>query len=110
MSAENVFDLVILDYDGTLSDTRFAIAHCIERALAKYGRPIPPLEQTMPAASKGLSLRETCLLLDPGLLEHRAALDEIVGTYRSFYRNESEPLIKMFPGAERRCGKFMPEA
>ena len=41
MSSRTRFDLLIFDFDGTLCDTRFAIAHCLERALAKYGRAKP---------------------------------------------------------------------
>ncbi len=99
MSGENAFDLIILDYDGTLSDTRLAIAHCIERAFAKHARSIPAQERILLVVSKGLLLRETFLTLDVNLREDRAALDEIVGTYRTVYRDESEPRIKMFPGA-----------
>jgi phosphoglycolate phosphatase len=99
MSAEHAFDLVIFDYDGTLSDTRFAIAHCIASAFAKHGRSAPARERIMLTMSQGRSLRDTCLVLYPKLREDEAALGEIVGTYRALYRDESEPLIKMFPGA-----------
>jgi phosphoglycolate phosphatase len=100
MPARTRFDLLIFDFDGTLCDTRFAIVHCLERALAKYGRPIPPPEQTASIVSRGLSLPETIVLLDPGLRAQSDAVTELMGTYRSFYRSESDPLIKMVPGAE----------
>jgi phosphoglycolate phosphatase len=99
MPATPRFDLLIFDFDGTLCDTRLAIAHCLERALAKYGRPIPQPEQTASVVSKGLSLAETIVLLDPAL-NKTEAVAEIVDTYRSFYRGESEPLITMVPGAD----------
>jgi phosphoglycolate phosphatase len=94
------FDLLIFDFDGTLCDTRVAIAHCLERALAKCGRPIPPPEQTASIVSKGLSLPETIVLLDPGLRAQSDAVTETVSAYRSFYRSESDPLITMIPGAD----------
>ena len=50
--------------------------------------------------SKGLSLPETIVLLDPGLRGQSDAVTEMVSAYRSFYRSESDPLIKMVPGAE----------
>jgi phosphoglycolate phosphatase len=99
MSAANAFDVVIFDYDGTLGDTRLAIAHCLERALAKHGRPIAPRERSIAMVSKGLPLRDTCLLLDPQLQDDGAAVEAIIGTYRALYRDESESLIAMFPGA-----------
>jgi phosphoglycolate phosphatase len=100
MPAENRFDLLIFDFDGTLCDTRVAIAHCLERALAKYSRPIPPPEHTASIVSKGLSLPETIVLLDPGLRGQSDAIAEMVSAYRSFYRSEGDPLITMFPGAD----------
>jgi phosphoglycolate phosphatase len=100
MPAGTRFDLLIFDFDGTLCDTRFAIAHCLERALAKYGRPIPPPEHTASIVSKGLSLPETFVQLDPGLRAQSDAITELVGTYRSFYRAEGDPLITMFAGTD----------
>jgi phosphoglycolate phosphatase len=100
MPAGTRFDLLIFDFDGTLCDTRFAIAHCLERALSKYGRPIPPPEHTASIVSKGLSLPETIVSLDPGLRAQSDAIAEMVSAYRSFYRSEGDPLITMFPGAD----------
>src|SRR5579862_414499 len=99
MAAGTRFDLLIFDFDGTLCDTRVAIAHCLERALGKYGRPIPAREQTENIVSKGLSLPETIILLDPGLRSHSNAVSEMVSAYRSFYRSEGDTLVKVFPGA-----------
>src|SRR5580658_3004364 len=100
MPAGTRFDLLIFDFDGTLCDTRFAIAHCLERALAKYGRPIPPPELPASIVSKGLSLPETFVQLDPGLRAQSDAIAELVGTYRSFYRAEGDPLITMCAGTD----------
>ncbi|HTV28074.1 MAG TPA: HAD hydrolase-like protein [Xanthobacteraceae bacterium] len=99
MAAGTRFDLLIFDFDGTLCDTRVAIAHCLERALGKYGRPIPAREQTANIVSKGLSLPETIILLDPGLRSQSNAVSEMVSAYRSFYRSEGDTLVKVFPGA-----------
>jgi len=92
------FDVVIFDYDGTLSDTRAAIAHCLERAFAEHGRLIPPAERVFSVVCMGLSLPETCLRLDPGLREADTVVGEIVNTYRTLYRSVGEPLVKTFPG------------
>jgi phosphoglycolate phosphatase len=100
MPTRTRFDFLIFDFDGTLCDTRFAIAHCLERALAKYSRSIPPPEQTASIVSKGLSLPETIILLDPGLRAQSDAVTEMVSAYRSFYRSESDALVTMVPGAK----------
>jgi phosphoglycolate phosphatase len=99
--AETVFDVAILDYDGTLSDTRLAIAHCLQRAFAEHGRPMAMSERTMRAVNKGLPLKETCVLLDPGLLGQDAEIDDLIATYRTLYQLEGESLIKTFPGAKK---------
>jgi len=100
MAARTRFDLLIFDFDGTLCDTRVAIAHCLKRALAKYGRPIPPPEQMAKIVSKGLSLPETMISLDPSLRAHGETVTEMVSAYRSFYRSEGDPLISAFSGTK----------
>src|SRR5579862_1525961 len=100
MPARTRFDLLIFDFYGTLCDTRFAIAHCLERALAKYGRPTPSPDQTASIVSKGLSLPETIILLDPGLGGQRDAVTNLVSAYQSFYRSEDDALVTMVPGAK----------
>ena len=100
MPASSRFDLLIFDFDGTLCDTRVAIAHCLKRALAKYGRPIPPQQRIAKIVSKGLSLPETMISLDPSLRAHSETVTEMVSAYRSFYRSEGDPLISAFPGTK----------
>jgi phosphoglycolate phosphatase len=92
------FKVVIFDYDGTLFDTRPAIVHCIQRAFAACGRPIPMLEAIAGTVRTGLPLQETFFILDKNLSTERAALNEIVGTYRKIYLDESAPLAKPFVG------------
>jgi phosphoglycolate phosphatase len=92
------FKVVIFDYDGTLFDTRPAIVHCIQRAFAACGRPIPTLEAIAGTVRTGLPLQETFFILDKNLSTERAALNEIVGTYRKIYLDEGAPLAKPFVG------------
>jgi phosphoglycolate phosphatase len=100
MAAETRFDLLIFDFDGTLCDTRVAIAHCLERTLAKFDCPNPAREQTVEIVSKGLSLPETIISLDPSLRPRSDVVTEMVNTYRSFYRAEGDALVTMVPGAK----------
>jgi phosphoglycolate phosphatase len=98
MAAKGSFDLVILDYDGTLGDTRLAIAHCLERALMSQGRA-SSRERITDAVGRGLRLRETLAFLLPDLHEDGRDVEAIVSSYRALYRDESEPWIKPFAGA-----------
>jgi phosphoglycolate phosphatase len=93
------FKVVIFDYDGTLFDTRPAIAHCIQRAFTACGRPIPALDAIAGTVSTGLPLQETFFILDKYLRTERTALNEIVKTYRRIYLDEGAPLTKPFVGA-----------
>jgi phosphoglycolate phosphatase len=92
------FKVVIFDYDGTLFDTRPAIVHCVQRAFAECGRPIPALEAIAGTVSTGLPLQETFFVLDKNLRTEPAALNEIVKTYRKIYLDEGAPLTKPFVG------------
>lgn len=98
MAAQGVYELIIFDYDGTLSDTRLAIVHGFERTLATHGRA-QPRERLMAAVRGGLPLRETLLLLEPAWRDDPSVIEEIVATYRTIYRDEGEALIKLYPGA-----------
>lgn len=62
---KNRFDLIIFDWDGTLVDSIDWIVHCIQRAAAEYGCPVPA-----PRAARdiiGLSLENAMQTLFPDL-------------------------------------------
>jgi phosphoglycolate phosphatase len=92
------FKVVIFDYDGTLFDTRPAIVHCIQRAFAVCGRPVPTLEAVAGTVRTGLPLQESFFVLDKNLRAERTALSEIIKTYRRIYLDEGAPLTKPFAG------------
>jgi phosphoglycolate phosphatase len=92
------YKVIVFDYDGTLFDTRPAIIHCIQRAFAACGRPIPALEALAGTVRTGLPLRETFFALDKNLPTERTTLNEIVKTYRRIYLDEGAPLTRPFVG------------
>jgi phosphoglycolate phosphatase len=92
------YKVIVFDYDGTLFDTRPAIIHCIQRAFAACGRPIPALEAIAGTVRTGLPLQETFFVLDKNLRTERTTLNEIVKTYRKIYLDEGAPLTKPFVG------------
>jgi phosphoglycolate phosphatase len=93
------FKAIVFDYDGTLFDTRPTIVHCIRRAFEQQSRPIPGRELVLTTVKTGLTLQDTFLILDDQLQTNRAALNEIVRTYRTLYLEEATPLVKPFAGA-----------
>lgn len=94
------FELILFDYDGTLFDTRPAIAHCIERAFAERGRPSPPKERALATISTGWPLAESLIALDKSLRRDRHALNDLIRTYRQLYLSEGTPLLRPFSGVE----------
>ena len=94
----NAFDAVIFDYDGTLFDTRNAIAHCLRRAFNDCRRPVPAVEQSLEAIRSGLPLHDTLFALDPALRLDSGALTKIVNVYRRLYLDEATPLLVPFAG------------
>ncbi len=95
----STFKAIVFDYDGTLFDTRPAIVYCIQRAFEQQRRPVPAREPVLETVKTGLTLQDTFLILDDELRTNRAALNEIVRTYRTLYLNEAAPLLKPFAGA-----------
>jgi phosphoglycolate phosphatase len=89
---------VVFDYDGTLFDTRPAIAHSIRRAFEQSGRPVPPQDLVVAAISTGGTLHDTLQSVAGGLLEDAAALKHMELTYRSIYLAESAALLRPFAG------------
>jgi phosphoglycolate phosphatase len=94
----SAFKVIVFDYDGTLFDTRPAIVHCIQRAFEERGRPTPAHEPVMSSVRSGLPLQDTFLILDESLRGDRAALNELIRTYRALYLDEGTPLLKSFAG------------
>jgi phosphoglycolate phosphatase len=94
----SAFDVVVFDYDGTLFDTRSAIAHCIRRAFDERALPIPSRDRVMTIVKTGLPLPETLIALHDVLRGDRGALDALIRTYRRLYLDEGTPLLKPFPG------------
>jgi phosphoglycolate phosphatase len=74
--------LVLLDLDGTLSDSRPGIVRCLAHALRKLGRDVPPEEQLLQWIGPPLATAFRSLLNadDPVLI------DEAIGAYRARYR------------------------
>ena len=88
------FDLVVFDWDGTLSDSTAAIARAIQDAAADLGLPVP--DDATASHVIGLGLHEALALAVPTLARERTA--EFSARYRVHYlAREAE--LTLFPGA-----------
>ncbi len=88
------FDLVVFDWDGTLSDSTAAIARAIQDAAADLGLPVP--DEATASHVIGLGLHEALALAVPTLPADRIA--EFSARYRLHYFAR-EAQLALFPGA-----------
>ena len=93
------YSLLLLDYDGTLCDTRQAIAHSLGRTFEAHGRPAPLPAALTAVIRRGLPLLETLRALAPAA-DPALITPDWVTTYRAVYVAEAEALVRPFAGAE----------
>ena len=88
--------LVILDFDGTLADTRTLIVNTMRQTIEKLGLPERTDDEC--AAMIGLPLRQTFTELIP-MSEETG--DRCVETYRSiFFKNNKPGAVPLFDGVK----------
>lgn len=88
------FDLVVFDWDGTLSDSTAAIVRAIQDAAADLGLPVP--DDATASHVIGLGLQQALALAVPTLPPERAG--EYSARYRVHYLAREAELV-LFPGA-----------
>ena len=88
------FDLVVFDWDGTLSDSTAAIAKAIQDAAADLGLPVP--DDATASHVIGLGLHEALARAVPTLPAER--IGEYSARYRFHYLAREAELV-LFPGA-----------
>lgn len=93
------YSLLLLDYDGTLCDTRAAIKHAMRRTFELLDYPAPSEALMEEAVGRGLVLPDMLLWLHPPGTPPLPAI--WLETYRAVYNTESEELATLFPGAEK---------
>jgi phosphoglycolate phosphatase len=80
------FSSVIIDFDGTLFDTRRAISATLSETFAAYNLPPPSRELVEKIIGRGITLEETLTRLIPQGVP-AAQLNEWVLTYRRIYNS-----------------------
>ena len=88
------FDLVVFDWDGTLSDSTAAIARAIQDAAADLGLPVP--DNATASHVIGLGLHDALARAVPTLAPER--IPEYSARYRFHYLAREAELV-LFPGA-----------
>ncbi len=95
--------LIILDFDGTLGDTRANIVLTMRQTLQRLGYPLA--EEDVIASTIGLPLEEGFRQLLPGLSEDKAL--ECALTYRDIFEVNRKKLVpKLFPGVKETLSRL----
>ncbi len=86
--------LLILDFDGTLADTRRNIVMTLQQVMRQLGHPVA--DDDACAATIGIPLRDTFLRLIPHLTDEQA--DLCTATYRHLFEANRRQLVpQLFP-------------
>jgi phosphoglycolate phosphatase len=87
------FDLIVFDWDGTLSDSTALIVQCIQAACRDLGVPVPSAADA--AYVIGLGLHDALRHAAPGLTPEQ--VPALVQRYRHHYFAQHDALV-LFPG------------
>ncbi len=93
MKAQRRFDLIVFDWDGTLSDSTALIVRCIQSACRDIGAAVP--SDADAAYVIGLGLHDALKHAAPGLSPDR--YPELGNRYRHHYFARQHELV-LFPG------------
>lgn len=99
--AAREYDLIVLDFDGTLADTRPAAVATFE-AMFPGATSVQASASILKAASSGIPLRETlrALASELGILLGEDRIETLAGEYRNLYPEFAPRHSRPFPGAE----------
>ena len=88
------YDLLIFDWDGTLSDSIGWIVTCLRHAAEASGLAIP--SETLARSVIGLSLQEAMDTIFPGI--DAETQRELMQHYRSYYHSQPLESLSLFEG------------
>jgi phosphoglycolate phosphatase len=86
---------VIFDFDGVLIDSRFAVSHCMNRALAAHGLPERPPEELYRYIGPPTSIAFADLLGEP---PGAPFVTEVIRSYRECYGATAVQNTRVFAG------------
>lgn len=91
------YSLLLLDYDGTLCDTKPAIIHSAQETCRFFGIEVPSNEQISELITGGMRIVDAfAVLAKDQVLDAPQWLDK----YREIYRNEGDAQAELYGGVE----------
>ncbi len=94
MDSISPYDLILIDFDGTLADTGKVIIACIRETFAHFGATPPSPEKARSVI--GMNLTLGMLALRPELTQEQA--EAWTKQYREFYWGQGLEMTTLFPG------------
>jgi phosphoglycolate phosphatase len=79
----NAFSIALVDFDGTLVTTHFAVAECLRQTLSEAREEVPLDNEIFAVIARGVPLADAFQLLSPGLTSKQ--IEECVRRYRILY-------------------------
>ena len=97
----NGYEVVLLDFDGTICDTREAVVSCMVETIAREGGPIPTRQAACALIAKGLTLGDTLRRL-AGTQAGSAIVDpqRLIASYRALYPSLATAKSVLYPGVK----------
>ena len=93
------FDLVMIDFDGTLSATQAAIVDCMRTTLAALTGVSPSDTAIQRVISRGIGLEDSLIELAGSQVAQSPSLrSRLVRSYRERYADEGDALTTLFSG------------
>lgn len=94
------YDFLLFDFDGTIADTRPAIAHSLGACCEQMGCKKPPHERLLELVGTGLTLSDTLerMHAELSISSSDIQLQKWILTYREIYLSEGKAFVRPFPG------------
>ena len=101
MSDRLKYQLILLDYDGTLCNTKMGIAACIKETCKQLQLPEQDDETVSILIDRAQTTQVTLKsILPKHLYEDSKLVEKWLTTYRALYPQIAEPLTQLFPEVE----------
>ena len=96
---------VIFDFDGVLIDSRFAVSHCMNRALVAHGLPERAPEELYRYIGPPTSIAFADLLGEP---QDAPRVADVIRSYRECYANSALANTRVFDGIPEALATLAP--
>lgn len=95
---DHAYELLLLDYDGTLCDSKPAIVYAIEQTFESFGHPAPAPETVSHLLAMGIPIQDSFQILSR--TTDISDRDLWINRYREIYRSDGDNHALLYPGVK----------